>query len=308
MPRPLHEQLVTNLVNSPFSEPNADRSENVGLKMVLAYVSELRQPGFSQSATIEAKLFKDLLILDAGGYTAERRDQLLRYYESYFSRIFIFEEVIRAEAVVRLFAKSITASIPHITPGRHLTNLTNEAGNLLQCVIEFLDFFAAAEEASASSATKINVTALRRLIATVSDDFVEPIVNFRNRIAHGYSRSFHTDLRRTGRSLSSDDLATEIFNEADLLLATCISGNLNRLALVFNHLPMWFKKYGTFSSPELLAEANLIQRVPSLLRPCWGSELDSKVQTLPNLALRKFIEAPDLAIKTFWQAVSTEMP
>lgn len=299
------EETFTNHLNSPFSAPQADRSENVGLEAILAHVARLRNPELPSRFATLGGLFTDLSGSGPARYTPERRAQLLQHYEAYLSRIHIFEQVIRAEALVRYLAKSLLVSSPHVPQSNQLSQVSEENGNLLSGIIDLLDSFASTEETTGTSLGKANATLVRRLIAIADATFFEPLVNFRNRIAHGYSRAFHTQLRRRGRAEVSDATATEIFTKADLISATCIVDNLDCLSLLFYRLPFEFAKNGTFSSQGFLEDGALRKRMPFLHEPNWIKTFRSDVHSMPGSNLRQLIITPQQGLQAFWQSLNT---
>lgn len=298
-------ELFTNHLNSPFSAPQADRTENVGLEAILIHVANLRDPNLPADVSLIGGIFAGLGSESASAYTPQRRAQLMQHYEGYLARIHIFEEVIRAESLVRYLVRRGLASSPHIPRSRELANIEKEQGNLLESMLDLVDSLAALEEANGSPMQRTNATLVRRLVQVADAVFFDPLINFRNRIAHGYSRAFHTGLRRRGMSKISDLTATQIFNQADLVSAQCIVENLQRLSLIYYRLPQALAATGTLFSPALLEEARLHTQIPQVHAPRWLKKYGQRVRAMTCANLRHHIEAPEQALQSFWALVKT---
>lgn len=297
----LKAQALKNAINSPFSLQNLDQSENAGLDTILMFLAELRNPGVHGHLTAAGSIFADLFG-DAGTYNPARRQEMLLHLEAYLARINIFEEVLRAEALVRYFVKSIDDTSP-IKTFEGFADLRRESENPMISMVKFLKARVDADLVHGTVLEKANSLVLQQLLKRLEEDFIEPILNFRHRIAHGYSRAFDKGLRRNGKDKISDTLATKIFEQADFRLATCIKSNLDALTLIFNHLPMNLSRKGSFYADQIGDNVRLFRHMPSLVLPRWQMTMASDVAAIADSEIREFIEAPAKALRDFWSAL-----
>lgn len=297
----LKQQAFRNVINSPFSKTNPDQSENAGLDVILEYVSENRRPGAYGHQTAAGSIFGDLF-RDSGTYDPARREEVLLHFESYLARIHIVEEMLRAEALVRYFVKCVDDSSP-IRNQTGFADLQRESENPLLSMVKFLRARVEADFSNGSAVEKSNAPSLRQLLDSLEQEFIEPMVNFRNRIAHGYSRAFDKGLRRSGKEKDSDLLATKIFEQADFVLAKCIKSNLDALTLVFNHLPMSLLREGGFCTDDLKGQQDLFRRTPFLALPRWQTGMAGSVAAMTDTNMKNFVESPAKALSDFWSSL-----
>ena len=297
----LKEQAFKNVLNSPFSLPNPDRSENAGLDVILMFLAELRNPGTHGHRTAAGSIFADLFGT-ANTYDPARRQEMLLHFEAYLARINIFEEMLRAEALVRYFVKSIDETSP-VKTYSGFADLHSEQVNPMLGMVKFLEARVAADVLHGTTLEKANAPVLGRLLERLEKDFIEPIVNFRHRIAHGYSRAFDKGLRRNGKDKNSDALATKLFEQADFRLATCIKSNLDALTLIFNHLPIFLSRIGSFYTDEIKGNVALFHHTPFIVLPGWQLTMAADVASIGDAGVKAFIEAPANALRDFWSTL-----
>lgn len=300
----LPDEAFRNFLNSPFAARGADGTETVGLEAILAHVARMRDASVPSHLAHIGELFADLADLTNTRYTPQRRAEMLAHYEGYLARIHLFEQVIRGEAILRYLVKARLVAPTNVPKTKLLSELVDERGNLLSSSVDLVIELSAVDTANGTSAAKANAALIRRLLMLVDATFFEPLINFRNRIAHGYSRAFHTGLRRKGKLDPSDSTASEIFQQANLMIATSLAENLDHLVALVYHLILFFDSHGTLTTPWLTDHAAMKHTAPHMLKAKWKHPYGSAIAALPNSNLRQMLTAPALALETFWQLVT----